>query len=117
MDKIEQDYKLTINTDNGEAIYIWKPNKEDIGKIIYEIMMQEDFIVVDKKVVICSHITTFEISEVRYLDELYDGKIHTIESEYKDVALLTMIKVCITAYKEIKEEKDKKEVKKSEVQE
>jgi DNA-binding cell septation regulator SpoVG len=114
---MEQDYKLTINMDSGESYYIWKPNKEDIGKIIYEIMMQEDFIVVNKKVVICSHISSFEISDVRYLDERYDDRIHPIESDYKDVALLTMIKVCITAYKEIKEEKDKKEVKKSEVQE
>ena len=30
----------------------------------------------------------------------------TIESEYKDVALITMIKDCIKEYTKIKEEKD-----------
>jgi len=103
---MEQDYKLTINTDNGESIYIWKTNKEDIGKIIYEIMMQEDFIVLSNKTVICSHITSFEISDVRYLDEMYDNRIHSIELEYKDAALITMIKDCIKEYTKIKEEKD-----------
>ena len=101
---MEQDYKLTINMDSGESYYIWKPNKEDIGKIIYEIMMQEDFIIISNKAVICNHIASFEISDVRYLDEMYDDRIHSIESEYKDVALITMIKDCIKEYTKIKEE-------------
>jgi DNA-binding cell septation regulator SpoVG len=103
---MEQDYKLTINMDSGESYYIWKPNKEDIGKIIYEIMMQEDFIIISNKAVICNHISSFEISDVRYLDEMYDDRIHPIESDYKDVALITMIKDCIKEYTKIKEEKD-----------
>jgi hypothetical protein len=109
MEQMEQDYKLTINMDSGSTYFLWKPKKEDIGKILFEIMMQEDFIIISNKAVICNHIASFEISDVRYLDEMYDDRIHPIESEYKDVALITMIKDCIKEYTKIKKEEDKKD--------
>ena len=97
------DYKLTINTDDNNSTYVWSANKSYLGRLLYETCI-EDMVVVGEKAIISKHITSFEISKIKYLDEKYDDKIPSIEIEYKDNDLLKIIKEFVDTYKKIKEE-------------